>query len=193
MIARPGLLLLLEAFDRLEIAYMIVGSTVSSAYGFFRATADMDIVVDLHLEHVESLADLLQGEFYIDAGQIREALRFGRSFNVIHLASAYKFDLFTLQHDSYAKTQFARRHHRDTSVFGGDPVEVSLCTAEDIILNKLRWYRLGGMVSDRHWHDILGVIAVQGKTLDLAYLRQWAEHLKIADLLEAALTERHGE
>ncbi|MCC6540325.1 MAG: hypothetical protein IT162_22455 [Bryobacterales bacterium] len=193
MIARPGLLLLLEAFDRLEIAHMIVGSTVSSAYGFFRATADVDIVVDLRSEHVDSLAALLQPDFYADAGQMRDALRFRRSFNVIHLATAYKFDLFTLHQDAYARAQFARRLHRETAVFGGEALEVSLCTPEDIVLNKLRWYRQGGMVSDRQWHDILGVITIQRDHLDLPYLRQWAEHLNVSDLLEAALTEKHGD
>jgi len=30
-------------------------------------------------------------------------------------------------------------------------------TPEDILLQKLRWYRMGNEASDRQWRDVLGV------------------------------------
>jgi hypothetical protein len=60
-------------------------------------------------------------------------------------------------------------------------------TAEDILLQKLRWYRMGNEVSDRQWRDILGIVLVQGNALDLAYLSRAAEVLNVSDLLEQAL------
>ncbi len=190
MIAREGLLRLIETFDRLEIPYMLVGSTVSSVYGFYRATADVDVVVDLSTETVEQFVELLKDEFYVDAGQIATGLKFRRSFNVIHLATAYKFDLFPLKRDAYSVVQFSRRRHEGTSIFGDDPIELSLCTPEDIILNKILWYNLGGRVSDRQWNDILGVVTIKRDVLDFGYLRKWAVDLAIEDLLESALAER---
>jgi hypothetical protein len=68
-------------------------------------------------------------------------------------------------------------------------VQVFLCSAEDIILSKLEWYKSGGSVSDRQWKDILGVIKVQGELLDKKYLLKWAEKLGMEDLLEKAFTE----
>ena len=70
----------------------------------------------------------------------------------------------------------------------GEP-KTWLASPEDTILSKLDWYRLGGGVSDRQWGDVLGVIKVQADNLDIAYLRRWAEHLRLQELLERALAE----
>jgi len=48
---------------------------------------------------------------------------------------------------------------------------------------------MGGKVSEQQWHDVLGVIAVQGDELDLGYLGEWAEYLGVRNLLEKALAE----
>ena len=64
---------------------------------------------------------------------------------------------------------------------------------EDILLQKLRWYRMGNEVSDRQWRDILGIILVQGDHLDRAYLHDGAETLGVSDLLQRALGETRGE
>jgi len=53
----------------------------------------------------------------------------------------------------------------------------------------LGWYRLGGGVSDRQWNDVLGVLKVQGESLDKSYLRFWALELKLKDLLEKAFQD----
>jgi hypothetical protein len=66
-------------------------------------------------------------------------------------------------------------------------------TPEDILLQKLRWYRMGHEVSDRQWRDVLGIIAVQGGSLDEVYLRDGAEILGVGDLLQRALTEARRE
>jgi hypothetical protein len=60
-------------------------------------------------------------------------------------------------------------------------------TPEDILLQKLRWYRLGDEVSDRQWRDILGIVMVQGDRLDEPYLRRGARILGVTDLLDRAL------
>lgn len=61
-------------------------------------------------------------------------------------------------------------------------------TPEDILLQKLRWFRLGGGVSDRQWRDVRGIVAVQGNRLDRAYLRRSAIVIGVEDLLERALS-----
>jgi hypothetical protein len=109
-----------------------------------------------------------------------------RAFNLIHYASSYKFDVFTLRNDAYSREQFRRRVRERTSQFGAE-MELPVVSPEDIILAKLSWFRAGGEVSDRQWSDVLGVLKVQGERLDIAYLRKWSEWLRVTDLLDQAL------
>ncbi len=57
----------------------------------------------------------------------------------------------------------------------------------DVVLTKLRWYQQGNNVSEQRWSDILGVLRVQGATLDQTYLERWAVALGVADLLAMAV------
>lgn len=68
-------------------------------------------------------------------------------------------------------------------------IEFYLVSPEDIILNKLMWFRLGGGVSDRQWKDVLGVLKVQKNLLDKEYLQHWASELKVKDLLDKAFSQ----
>ena len=58
-----------------------------------------------------------------------------------------------------------------------------VATAEDIILLKLEWYRLGNETSERQWNDLTLVARLQGNRLDHEYLSSWANELGVADLL----------
>ncbi len=97
---------LLEAFDRLEVAYAVGGSAASSAHGIPRTTLDVDLVVDLRSDQIDALAEELKTEFYIDPGMIRDAFARGRAANLIHLKTAWKFDLFPLRTSRCDRTMF---------------------------------------------------------------------------------------
>ena len=73
-----------------------------------------------------------------------------------------------------------------TTVHG---IWASSASPEDLVLQKLNWYREGGGVSDRQWRDVIGVIKTQGSRLDLVYLHLWAGRKGLADLLVRALSE----
>ena len=146
---------------------------------------DVDLIAGLRLEHVESLVQMLGEAFYMDAGAIREAIRHRRSFNVIHLETMFKVDVFVRKQRPFDQAQFERRLLQTLTT---DPERVVyVASAEDTILTKLEWYRMGGEISDRQWNDVLNVIKIQGEQLDRDYLRRWAAQLGIADLLERAL------
>lgn len=178
-----GFARLLEALDRLEIQYMVCGSVASSAHGIIRSTRDVDLVADPKEEHAGALVEELGRDFYVRAG---------RFFNLIHLVSSYKFDIFPLSNDAYSRMEFSRRTPQATRQFGPEPLEFFAASAEDTLLAKLVWFRRGREVSDQQWNDARGVVEVKGAALDRDYLRRWAAHLHVDDLLERVLGQRHG-
>jgi len=175
---------LIDGLDRSAIPYMIGGSMASGIHGIYRTSLDVDLVADIHPGQIARFIEALGGEFYADAGMMHDALDSGRSFNLIHFASSYKFDIFPLSSDAFQQAQFSRREMKDVAV-GGATIAVPVATAEDTLLMKLAWYRSGGEVSERQWNDVRGIVAVQQQRLDREYLHHWAAYLKVKDLLEA--------
>jgi hypothetical protein len=178
----------IRALDTLGVTYFIGGSVASSAYGKARSTLDVDVVADLKQEHVAPLVEALRGEYYIDGGMIRDAIERYSSANVIHLATMIKVDIFVLKTRSYDQ-EAVRRKRVDTLDEQHGSAQVFLASPEDVILNKLEWFRLGYGISERQWGDAVGVIRVQGRSLDTAYLQRWAAELGLSDLLAGAFLE----
>ncbi len=180
-------LLVIDALEALNVPYLIGGSFAAAVYGVARMTADADLVADVRFEHVEPLSSRLTAEFYLDVESIREAIRLRSSFSLIHFKTMFKVDVFLPKPRPYSQQQMERRVRQSLSTEADRQAYFS--SAEDSVLSKLDWYRLGGEVSERQWRDILGVIKMQSERLDLAYMRQWAAALSVADLLEKALLE----
>jgi hypothetical protein len=148
---------------------------------------DVDLVADLRREQVGQFIQSLGQAFYVDEGMIRSAIEGHAHFNLIHLATTFKVDIFIPKDRPFDRQQMARRVKRTVAT---EPDRTAyIASAEDIILAKLEWYRLGGESSARQWGDILGILEIQGDQLDYDYLRHWSAELKIADLLERALSE----
>lgn len=180
-------MLVIDALERVGAVYVIGGSLASTIHGVVRTTLDTDIVADLSLQQAQPFADLLAGVFYLDIDTLRHAIQQHSSFNVIHLATMFKVDIFIPKNRPFDRQQLARRQPWTADPDSGRVFYVA--SPEDTILAKLAWYRLGGEISDRQWRDTLGVLVVQGERLDLSYTRQWAVSLGVSDLLERALGE----
>lgn len=123
----------------------------------------------------------------IDEQALRRAILNRRSFNVIHFDSLFKADVYLLSDDEFDRQQLGRRTPETLLPDSSQPVYFA--TPEDTILAKLRWYRQESEVSERQLADAAGIIKVQGRKLDISYLRDWAVRLNILDLLEKVLNE----
>jgi len=141
----------------------------------------------MRIEHLQPFVSALQDEFYMDNEMIAESIQRNSSFNIIHRETFFKVDIFIPRPCPFIQSQLARAQ-KQTFVFETE-VSAKFASAEDTILSKLEWYRMGGEVSDRQWRDVLGVLKTRAGELDLAYLRKWAKELKVSDLIERALIE----
>ena len=177
---------IVEALEELGIPYHIGGSVASSLYGLPRLTIDADLVADIRMKHVRPLVKQLETDYYIDEDMIRDAIRRQSSFNIIHLDTMLKVDVFIPKTRLFDQEEL-RKVRQEVLSEGTRPFNIA--SPEGTILNKLEWYRMGGEVSDRQWNDILGVLKVQGTNLDMAYLQHWAANLNVTDLLERAFVD----
>lgn len=176
-----------KVFEKLNITYYIGGSLASSAFGVARATLDVDVVADITLEKASFIEEFLKEEFYVDIEMIRNAIHQQSYFNLIHLETIFKIDVFILKNLPFYQQAFSRRIQKATSEDTSQ--KLFFATPEDIILSKLEWYKSGKEASDRQWNDILGVLKVQGSQLDKTYLEHWAEELSVSRLLEKAFSD----
>jgi hypothetical protein len=175
-------------FDQLHVPYVVGGSIASSFHGIPRSTQDVDFVAALSEAVIPPFVQALGDAYYADADMIRDAVARRASFNIVHRPTMFKIDVFVMRGDSYSLGEMKRGVVATVTTSAGAR-EIRFATAEDTLLQKLAWYKLGGEVSDRQWQDVLGIMRVQAM-LDDRYLDEWADLLDVKALLARARRER---
>ncbi len=164
------------------VAYMVVGSFVSSRFGEARFTNDVDIVIDVSETQVLSLCKAFPvPEFYWSQQAALDAVRTRRQFNIIHSASANKVDFMIVKQTPWGKLEFSRRSRRSI----GDECVAFTASPEDVILAKMSFYQEGG--SDKHLRDITGILRITGNKVDREYILEWAQHLGLNEVWQMIL------
>ena len=157
------------------IPYMLTGSFASSYHGRPRATQDIDFVISPTPDQIRALVRILpHDEYYIDENAALDALRQQGQFNVIDLTTGWKVDFIIRKARPFSRMEFERRREIE---FQGMPVAVA--TAEDIVIAKLEWAKLGQ--SQRQIEDASGVLKIRGEELDFEYIREWVGKLHLAE------------
>jgi hypothetical protein len=165
-----------------RIPYYIGGGIASINYGEPRLTNDADIVIRIVPFHIPKFVKAFEADFVVSADAVQDALARRYAFNIIHVETAFKIDLYPITDDDEMElAAFTRRQRVDIGAG-----EIWLASAEDVILAKLHLFRKGGEVSEKQWRDVLGVLKVQGENLDFAYLEPMAARFGLADLLARA-------
>jgi len=174
---------LLDILNQQEVPYMIVGSFSSNRYGVPRATHDADFVVGAKgIEWMKHLSDLPE-EFELDPQASFEMVTATRR-RIIEIPSLpFTIELFELSSDEHDQLRFSRR--RKLTLLGR---EAYLPTAEDVIIQKLRWSR--GAKRSKDFADVVSVLQVQGPArLDWDYIEEWCGKHETLDLLAEAKAE----
>lgn len=179
---------LTDVLEELKVGYAIGGSIASSIYGTPRFTQDADITVQRFLPENHRFYEMLKNDFYISEQAMNEALKTGGSFNIIHLESSFKIDIFIQADSDFEKMLLVRSKKINIS----ESIEKPFClvSPEDIILLKLKWYKQSGCVSERQWSDVQSVLEVQKERLDFDYLINWAKKLGLNELLQKAIVQQ---
>jgi hypothetical protein len=173
---------LTRALDESGVAYMLVGSFSSNAYGVPRSTKDADVVVETDRDLVAALGGKLGPEFRFEPQMSFETITSTTKNVIYHKASAFKIEVFHLSPDAHDRERFSRRRRGNL-----DGVPIWLPAPEDVVITKLRWSRSAGRQKDID--DVTDVLAVQVGQLDLAYIRKWCDLHGTREVFERLLTE----
>jgi hypothetical protein len=160
----PDLLgLFIGPLNRLGLEYMVTGAVAAIVYGEPRLTHDIDVVVALRAGDAPRLAAAFPApDFYVPPPEVIR-LEVGRAvrghFNLIHIPTALKADVYPLGDDPLHRWGFPMRHKE---VVAGEPLW--LAPAEYVIVRKLQYLREGE--SDKHVRDIRAMLRLSAGLID---------------------------
>lgn len=172
-----------QLFERLHIEYYVTGGIAAVTYGEPRLTQDVDIVLNLTPQDIDLLVAALESAgFYVPGVEEVKSGRM-RTLGITHQETIARADLVLAHSERFDALKFERRRLIEIPQRGA----IYLASAEDLILNKLRWRRQSQ--SEKQWRDVLGILKTQGEKLDFGYLATWAEQLQVDDDLAQAFVE----
>jgi len=175
------------AFQKLKVPHYVGGSVASSFHGAARSTMDVDLVCELTDEQIPRFLEQFDQDFYISETAVREAVERKSCFNLIHLPTSFKVDVFISRGREFDRNSLARA---TVETLGeGRTVTVPVATPEDSIISKLEWYRKTNQSSERQWDDVSRLIRLLGSEADVDYLQAAAESVGVDDLLSRLLAE----
>lgn len=166
---------IIEALEAEHVPYMLAGSFASMVYGIPRSTKDVDFVVELEEPAFSRLIKRLEPEFDLDPQQYLETSTWTRRYILKSKRSAFKIEFFLRSDDPHHLSQWSRKRTVFNSILQHN---VTMPTAEDVIVQKLRW----GRPQDRI--DAENVMDVQFPQLDWSYIEHWCGQHDRLELLQ---------
>jgi hypothetical protein len=173
--------LAISACEEIGAPYMLTGALAYNYYAIPRSTKDVDIVVNVSdRERMSRIIRHLEPKIVFSPQVQFDTITWGRR----HIGrppedTGLSVELFELFDDPFVDTQFKRRNRFFSPALDR---QVWLPTAEDIVVQKVRWAR------PKDLDDARDVLAVQGpETLDMDYITNWCSIHGTTERLELIL------
>jgi hypothetical protein len=176
----------IAALEQLEISYMITGSFASNVYGLPRSTKDADFIIEAPPDQIDRLLNGLKPPLRSDPQMLFETVTSSRRWIVRVDRSPFIVELFLLNSHPYDRCRFDRRCRLE--IIPG--IKASLATAEDVVVQKIRWASRGKRPQDLV--DASNVIQVSGGSLDWSYIEKWCAELDATAALAEARAMAEG-
>lgn len=153
-----------NALERRQIDYVLVGGQAAIFHGVGRTTLDADLVVQLRDARLVDVFAELGRPFHFDPQRRFEIFTGKECYEVEIVGTLFKIEFFLLSDDAFDQEAFRRRRRE---MMHGHPV--FLATAEDVLINKLRWQRAKDIA------DAEEILSMQRDVLDWSYLERWCD------------------
>lgn len=167
-----------ERLDVTGIPYMIVGSVAAGIWAAPRYTQDLDVVVKAGTDQALELAQSFDDNFYV-GDLVAAAARLDMA-NVINPTTGWKADFIWARETEWDTIAFTRRV---PIIISGK--SVSVCSAEDLVIAKLRWAQSNR--SEMQLRDVANLLGVA--EIDRDYLDKWVGELGLEQMLAKAATD----
>ena len=168
MNATKAVCVILDGLSSAGVDHMVTGGLVANAHGIARSTKDADIVIQLSGDAFDRFARALPDDLQFDP-QISFETITGSQRQIVEVrGSPFRIELFFLGRDAHHQERFSRRQWRHLPDLER---QAWIATAEDMVIQKVRWNR------DKDRDDARNILAVQGDALDFPYIERWCgEH-----------------
>lgn len=165
-----------NALENARVPYMLVGSHSSNMYSVPRSTKDADFVVELTATSINDVVNQLGAGITLDPQMSFETVTGTMRYRLRHADLPFTVEIFLLSDDPYDRSRFSRRIQRP---FENSSVYVA--SAEDVVLNKLRWRRRKDL------EDVVNVLTAQLVPLDWDYIHHWCGVHGTQELLKTVM------
>jgi hypothetical protein len=168
----------LAALAELGIPHMLTGSLASNAYGLPRMSKGADFVAERRDEQLSKLAQRVAPGLQLEGQMSFETTTLTSRWRLLETQGGFEIELFQLSQDPFDQERFRRRV--PTTFLG---CATFLPTAEDVVVQKLRWAVRAHRPKDVE--DALNVLRARKETLDWTYLSRWCAEHGSSELLES--------
>lgn len=161
-----------EGLEARNIEYMVSGSYALGTYVRMRTSRDIDIVINLKAEDLDSFLEIFSEDFHLNKAAILVEVNRKGIFNVISELTGYKIDFIVKKNSEYRVVEFKRR--RKKKLFD---IEAWVTSPEDLILSKLIWIQ--ELESGIQKTDIQNMLTEAEDLLDINYINFWIKKLNL--------------